>query len=189
MDILFASNNINKHIELQNIFKASECKHNLVLYSDIPEVLEDKLTIEENAQKKAQVCFEKFQIPIIADDSGLFVKALSEKPGVHSKRYAGETANDSENIKKIVNDLNNVTDLSAKFRTVLCFYDGSEFIFSDGILIGKIILSPRGNNGFGYDSIFEVEGKTLAEMTLEEKSQISHRKIATVKLVKLLNEI
>ena len=64
-----------------------------------------------------------------------------------------------------------------------------EFIFSDGILTGKIILSPRGNNGFGYDSIFEVEGKTLAEMTLEEKSQISHRKIATVKLVKLLNEI
>ena len=92
-------------------------------------------------------------------------------------------------IEKIILDLQNTIDLFAIFKTVLCFFDGEKFIFSKGVLNGTIVLSPRGSNGFGYDSIFEVEGKTLAEMTLAEKSQISHRKIATVKLVNKLNEI
>ena len=72
--------------------------------------------------------------------------------------------------------------------TVLCFFDGKEFLYTLGELDGKILSSPRGKNGFGYDPIFEVNGKTLAEMTLEEKSEISHRKNATIKMVELLNE-
>jgi XTP/dITP diphosphohydrolase len=189
MDILLASNNKNKYIELQNIFKNSNSKCNLISSEDIPNVLEDRKSIEENAQKKAEECYKKFKIPVIADDSGLFVRALNEKPGVHSKRYAGKNATDLDNIKKIILDLQNKLDLFAIFKTVLCFFDGEKFIFSKGVLNGTIVLSPRGSNGFGYDSIFEVDGKTLAEMTLTEKSQISHRKLATVKLVNELNEI
>ena len=85
--------------------------------------------------------------------------------------------------------LQNNSNRSATFKTVLCFYDGKEFMYTLGELNGSILSSPRGENGFGYDPIFEVNGKTLAEMTLEEKSKISHRKNATIKMVELLNEI
>ena len=189
MDILLASNNLNKHVELQNIFKENNCTHNLISFEDIPSVVEDRQSIKENSKKKAKECYEKFEIPVVADDSGLFVRALNDKPGVHSKRFAGENATDVENIEKIILDLRDKVDFFAIFKTVLCFYDGKKFIFSEGVLNGTIILTPRGTNGFGYDSIFEVGGKTLAEMTLAEKSQISHRNLATVKLVNKLNEI
>ena len=114
---------------------------------------------------------------------------MDGKPGVYSKRYAGDNATDSENNQKLINELKTASNLSAFFKTVLCYFDGSNFITSEGLLIGNIIHEPRGDNGFGYDPIFEVNGKTLAEMTLGEKSNISHRKIAAVKLVEKLNEI
>ena len=91
-------------------------------------------------------------------------------------------------IKLLINELKTADNLSAFFKTVLCYFDGLNFIISEGVLKGNITLEPRGKNGFGYDPIFDVNGKTLAEMTLEEKSNISHRKIAAVKLVEMLNE-
>ena len=89
MEILLASNNINKHKELLKNFQESGSKHTLIISKDIPDVIEDKNTIEENAKKKAKECYEVFKSPIISDDSGLFVDALDGQPGVHSKRYAG----------------------------------------------------------------------------------------------------
>ncbi len=188
MEILLASNNKNKHKELLKIFQESGSKHTLMLNKDIPDVIEDRNTIEENAKKKAKECYEVFKSPIISDDSGLFVNALNGRPGVHSKRYAGLSSTDVENNQKLINELKTVDNLSAFFKTVLCYFDGLNFITSEGVLKGNIILEPRGKNGFGYDPIFDVNGKTLAEMTLEEKSNISHRKIAGVKLVEMLNE-
>ena len=188
MEILLASNNKNKHIELLKIFQESGSKHTLILNKDIPDVIEDRNTIEENAKKKAKECYEVFKSPIISDDSGLFVNALNGRPGVHSKRYAGLSSTDVENNQKLINELKTADNLSAFFKTVLCYFDGLNFIISEGVLKGNITLEPRGKNGFGYDPIFDVNGKTLAEMTLEEKSNISHRKIAAVKLVEMLNE-
>ena len=188
MEILLASNNKNKHKELLKIFQESGSKHTLMLNKDIPDVIEDRNTIEENAKKKAKECYEVFKSPIISDDSGLFVNALNGRPGVHSKRYAGLSSTDVENNQKLINELKTADNLSAFFKTVLCYFDGLNFIISEGVLKGNITLEPRGKNGFGYDPIFDVNGKTLAEMTLEEKSNISHRKIAGVKLVEMLNE-
>ena len=118
----------------------------------------------------------------------MFVDTLGGRPGVHSKRYAGLSSTDVENNQKLINELKKADNLSAFFKTVLCYFDGLNFIISEGVLKGNITLEPRGKNGFGYDPIFDVNGKTLAEMSLEEKSNISHRKIATLKLVEMLNE-
>ena len=189
MEILLASNNKNKHKELLKIFQESGSKHTLKVNKNIPDVIEDKNTIEENAKKKAKECYEVFKSPIISDDSGLFVEALDGQPGVHSKRYAGLSSTDFENNQKLIDELKTSENLRAFFKTVLCFYDGLNFITSEGVLNGNIIFEPRGKNGFGYDPIFEVSGKTLAEMTLDEKSNISHRKLAALKLVEKLNEI
>jgi XTP/dITP diphosphohydrolase len=188
MEILLASNNKNKHKELLKIFQESGSKHTLIVNKDIPDVIEDRNTIEENAKKKAEECYEVFKSPIISDDSGLFVDTLGGRPGVHSKRYAGLSSTDVENNQKLINELKKANNLSAFFKTVLCYFDGLNFIISEGVLKGNITLEPRGKNGFGYDPIFDVNGKTLAEMSLEEKSNISHRKIATLKLVEMLNE-
>ena len=188
MEILLASNNKNKHKELLKIFQESGSKHTLIVNKDIPDVIEDRNTIEENAKKKAEECYEVFKSPIISDDSGLFVDTLGGRPGVHSKRYAGLSSTDVENNQKLINELKKAENLSAFFKTVLCYFDGLNFIISEGVLKGNITLEPRGKNGFGYDPIFDVNGKTLAEMSLEEKSNISHRKIATLKLVEMLNE-
>ena len=188
MEILLASNNKNKHKELSKIFQESGSKHTLIVNKDIPDVIEDKNTIEENAKKKAEEGYKIFKSPIISDDSGLFVDALDGRPGVHSKRYAGLNSTDVENNQKLISELKTADNLSAFFKTVLCYFDGLNFLTSEGALKGNIILDPRGKNGFGYDPIFDVNGKTLAEMTLEEKSNISHRKIAAVKLVEMLNE-
>ena len=189
MDILLASNNKNKHKELIKIFQESGSKHTLIVSKDIPDVIEDKNTIEENAKKKAEECYEVFKSPIISDDSGLFVDALGGQPGVHSKRYAGLGSTDAENNQKLVNQLKTADNLSAFFKTVLCYFDGLSFITSEGVLNGNIVFEPRGRNGFGYDSIFEVNGKTLAEMNLGEKLNISHRKLAALELVEKLNDI
>ena len=189
MEILLASYNINTQKELLKFFQESGSKHTLIISKDIPDVIEDKNTIEENAKKKAKECYEVFKSPIISDDSGLFVDALDGQPGVHSKRYAGLSSTDLENNQKLINELKTADNPSAFFKTVLCYFDGLNFIISEGVLEGNIVSEPRGKNGFGYDPIFEVSGKTLGEMTLDEKSNISHRKLAAVELGGKLNEI
>ena len=189
MQIILASQNKNKLKELSTIFQINSIKHSLVSPSRVLNVIEDKETIKENAKKKALEYFEFYDLPVIADDSGLFVDALNGAPGVHSARFSGEDANDKKNNDKLLDLLQNNSNRLATFKTVLCFYDGKEFMYTLGELNGSILSSPRGENGFGYDPIFEVNGKTLAEMTLEEKSKISHRKNATIKMVEFLNEI
>ncbi len=188
MEILLATKNKNKYIELKNIFDQSNSQHELLFYSDLIEVVEDKETIFENAKKKATEVYKEYQKPVIADDSGLFVNSLNGQPGVKSARYAGDQASDEDNIKKLLDELENEENRGAYFKTVLYFYDGSNELTSEGILDGQIKFERRGNNGFGYDPIFEYEDKTLAELSLNEKTNISHRNIACIKMVELLNE-
>ena len=138
MEILLASNNKNKHKELLKIFQEAGSKHTLKVNKDIPDVIEDKNTIEENAKKKAEECYKVFKSPIISDDSGLFVDALDGRPGVHSKRYAGLNSTDVENNQKLISELKTAHNLSAFFKTVLCYFDGLNFLTSEGVLKGNI---------------------------------------------------
>ena len=189
MKILFASQNKNKYLEMSDLFLEHSKTHELVMANKDLNVIEDKETIDENAKKKALEYFEFFKMPVISDDSGLFIEALNGAPGVYSARYAGESSTHEQNIEKVLELLKNENNRNAKFQTVLCFYDGSEFLYSHGELEGSITYQPRGSNGFGYDPIFEVRNSTLAEMSRDQKSEISHRKNASVNMIELLNEI
>ena len=188
MEILLATKNKNKFIELKNIFDQSNSEHELLFYQDLIEVEEDKETIFDNAKKKAIEVHKEYQKPVISDDSGLFVDSLNGEPGVKSARYAGEQATDQDNIEKLITKLTNEENRSASFKTVLFFYDGVKEISTEGVLDGEITLEPRGDNGFGYDPVFQHQERTLAELSLDEKTEISHRKIACIKMVELLNE-
>ena len=206
MEILLATKNKNKFIELKNIFDRSNSKLELLFYQDLIEVEEDKETIFDNAKKKAIEVYKEYQKPVISDDSGLFVDSLDGEPGVKSARYAGEQATDQDNIEKLLGELENKKNRKASFKTVLFFYDGEKEITTEGILEGEITFEPRGENGFGYDPVFETQPpiygrpvtveqaleelmpKTLAELSLNQKTRISHRKIATEKMVTLLSE-
>ena len=133
---------------------------------------------------------EKFGLNCFADDSGLEVDALDGAPGVYSARYAGEPKDDEKNIDKLLLNLTNKTNRKANFKTVIALnYEGKQFLFT-GIINGKIITEKIGTNGFGYDPIFIADNyeKTFAELTLQEKSTISHRGKAVKQLIKFLEE-
>lgn len=149
--------------------------------ADVPEVIEDGETLEDNALLKARALCEATGMAAIADDTGLFVDALNGAPGVYSARYAGERATYADNCAKMLGELAGVPSeqRSARFRTVaaVAYPDGSWFVV-DGEVEGKIAESPRGENGFGYDPIFMPEGargRSMAELTPDEKHALSHR--------------
>jgi XTP/dITP diphosphohydrolase len=157
--------------------------------NDETEVIEDGLTFQENAYIKASYFGHKHQLLSLSDDSGLEVKHLNGGPGVYSARYAG---NDLENNKKLLYTLTNVQNRNAQFKTVLALYNPntSEVNYFEGTLKGKITEQLIGRNGFGYDPVFYVPeiGKTLAELTKEEKLKVSHRGKALEKLKEAFNE-
>ncbi len=192
LKLLFATQNEGKLKEVKKIFNRRIFQLiSLNEYSDIPEIIEDADTFEGNAVIKAKTVYEKFQIPVIADDSGLVVKQLNGEPGIHSARYAGENSTYPENNKKLLKELHKFSEPHlAKFICCAVFYDGENIISTFGELKGKIIHDFKGQNGFGYDPIFVAEGfgKTLAEISFEEKNKISHRAEAFKKLEKLIEK-
>lgn len=162
----------------------------------IDDIEENGKTFEENARIKAQAVAKLTSMPVIADDTGLSVDALGGEPGVYTARYAGVDASDKEKYEKLLSKLQGVEyeQRTAHFSTCICciFPDNTEII-STGNCYGSIALAPHGKNGFGYDPVFEVEnGKSLAELTAEEKDKISHRGNALrdfkIKLQRKLNE-
>ena len=177
--ILIATTNKGKLTEIKKIL--SDLPFDLLSLSDfdlVPEVIEDKETFIGNAKKKAKEIFNLFQIPVIADDSGLSVDQLGGKPGVYSARYSGVNSTDKKNNVKLVSELKGLpSPHKARFISVAVYYNGVEYISATGELNGDIILEPRGKNGFGYDPLFIPDGykNTLAELTFEEKNRISHR--------------
>lgn len=186
MKLVFASNNKNKIQEIQalvpNTIKIVSLE-DIGCTEDIPETAD---TIEGNAILKANYITEKYGYDCFADDTGLEVDALNGAPGVYSARYAGEQKNANDNIDKLLFELNDKTNRKANFKTVIVLnLKGKQNLFT-GIINGKITEEKIGTNGFGYDPIFVADGyeKTFAELSMEEKSTISHRGIA----VKLLIE-
>ncbi|HEY1038869.1 MAG TPA: non-canonical purine NTP diphosphatase [Bacteroidia bacterium] len=188
MDLIFASHNQNKTVEvgkkLQGNFNVLSLK-DINCTEDIPETAD---TLEGNALLKARFVYTTYKKNCFADDSGLEIIALNNEPGVYSARYAGIEKSDEANMNKVLLELNGVTNRNAQFRTVIALIlDGKEYLF-EGIIKGTISTEKKGTNGFGYDPIFVPDGfsKTFAEMTLEEKNKISHRAIAVKKLANFL---
>ncbi len=188
MKLVFASNNTHKIKEIQLLVPNSieiVSLEDIGCTEDIPETAN---TIEENAVLKANYITENYGFNCFADDSGLEIDALNGEPGVYSARYAGEPKDDSKNIDKVLDRLKDITNRKANFKTVICLnLNGNQHLFT-GIVNGKIIENRVGDNGFGYDPIFIADGylKTFAELTLVEKSEISHRAIAVRKLINYL---
>jgi XTP/dITP diphosphohydrolase len=145
---------------------------------DVAEVDETGETLEENALLKARALVEATGDAAIADDTGLFVDALDGRPGVRSARYAGDAASDDENVTKLLDELRDVDQRRARFVTVIAvaYPDGTEFNV-EGELSGVIALARAGDQGFGYDPVFvpDGDGRTLAELTMSEKNERSHR--------------
>lgn len=189
MKLIFASHNKNKVREIAAILP----KHiELVGLHDLnynEEIDETGATLEENALIKAKHIYEKFNLNCFADDSGLEVEALNNEPGVYSARYAGNEKNDDANMNKLLANLSGQTNKKARFRTAISLIiDGKNFPF-EGIISGQIINEKRGAEGFGYDPIFVPDGytKTFAELSADEKNQISHRAQAVKKLIDFLS--
>ncbi len=189
MQLVFASNNKNKIREIQLLVPNSIqilSLEDIGCLADIPETAD---TIEGNAILKANYVTEQFGYNCFADDSGLEIDALNGEPGVYSARYAGEPKDDHKNIEKVLENLQNETNRKANFKTVICLnLNGEQQLFT-GIIDGKIIHEKIGTNGFGYDPIFVADGydKTFAELSIEEKSSVSHRGKAVRQLVHFLS--
>lgn len=186
--IVFATN--NKH-KLDEIRKISEEKLEILSLNDIncrTDIPETGTTLEENALIKARFVKDNFGYDCFADDTGLEVKALDGAPGVYSARYAGEDCRAEDNIRKLLTNLEGISDRRAAFRTVIALLIGDEQYFFEGAIHGKIIDEKRGESGFGYDPVFVPDGyeQTFAELGEDTKNNISHRAIATTKLIRFL---
>lgn len=192
MRVILASNNKNKLREMAQILLpfGMEVISQRDAGADF-EVDENGTTFRENAEIKASAVYDKLKMPVIADDSGLVVDALSGAPGVYSHRFAGENASDRDRSLKVLSELMNVPKdkRTARFICEICYIDeNGEKHFFTGSCEGIIGTEERGENGFGYDPIFCVGDRTLAEMTDDEKNEISHRGNALRLLSKYLKE-
>ena len=185
MQLVFASNNQNKINEIQLLLPQSIQILSLSAIGCFEEIPETADTIEGNAILKANYVTEKFGYNCFADDTGLEVETLNGEPGVYSARYAGEQKDANDNMDKLLLNLQDTSNRTAQFKTVIALnLDGKQTLFT-GIIKGKIIEEKVGPNGFGYDPIFVADGyeKTFAELTMDEKSVISHRGLAVKQLV------
>lgn len=191
-EVILASRNAGKIKEfkvlLRDLVKRLASLCDLDYVSDI---IENGNSYSENALKKARsICTLTNKIAL-ADDSGLEVEALDGKPGIFSSRYAGDSASDEENIDKLLSELVNKRNRKARFvcSLALVFPDGKEVI-AEGRCEGLILAEPRGVSGFGFDPVFYLSdlNKTMAELTLKEKNEISHRANAVRELKKLLRK-
>ena len=190
MKFFIATKNAHKLREFLQIFEGTDVQ--IISENDLSiplaEAEETGTTFEENAIQKARFINDKYGYDCFADDSGLEVVALNNAPGVYSARYAGEPSNSQRNIEKLMYEMRHIENRKARFRTCIALImDGAEFLF-DGCIEGSITDTLRGNNGFGYDPIFVPEGYdvTFAEMSSEVKNNISHRALATQRLVEYL---
>ena len=185
--LVVASKNQDKVEEMEDVLARTGLAAEIVHGLDWPDIEERGQTLEENALLKARAVAETVGLPAVADDTGLEVEALGGAPGVRTSRYAGEHATYADNVVRLLREMEGVEDRRARFRTTaaLVMPDGSEVV-AEGSLDGLITTSPRGNAGFGYDPVFEVEGRTLAEMGRGEKGTMSHRARALLALAEAL---
>jgi XTP/dITP diphosphohydrolase len=192
-DLIFASKNKGKILEVKNIFSDFPLEIiSLLDLNDLDDIIEDGITFVENSIKKALHVYNKYKISVIADDSGLSVNQLNGRPGVFSARYSGENATDDQNNNKLIEELKTMpAPHYAKYVCSAVFYDGGKYLTSEGEMKGVITLNPKGSNGFGYDPLFIPENysTTLAEINTAEKNKISHRAKAFNKLKSQLSSL
>lgn len=188
MKLVFATNNNNKIKEVQELlpsFIEIISLESIGCFEEIPETAD---TIEENAIMKANYVTQNYGYDCFADDTGLEVSALNGEPGVNSAHYAGAQRNSEDNMNKLLASLTGATTRTAQFKTVIALnLNGKQHLFT-GIAKGEITLEKTGNQGFGYDPIFQPEGykMTFAQLSLHEKGSISHRGKATHALIAFL---
>lgn len=189
--IVIATNNQNKAREFREMFADKNIDFKtLADFPELGKIIENGDSFEENATIKAQAIFERTNLAVLADDSGLEVPALNNEPGIHSARYAGDHDDDANN-KKLLAKLGDSDKRDAKFVTCLVLLNqhGEKFVVY-GTVEGTILKAPRGDNGFGYDPLFYVPSKkkTTAEMSDHEKNEISHRGNAIKQLYSKFDE-
>ena len=190
MKLVFASNNKNKIAEIQQQVGSQfqiVSLEDIGCFVDIPETAE---TIEGNAILKANYVTENFGLPCFADDTGLEIESLNNEPGVYSARYAGEQKNAEDNMNLVLEKLATQTNRKAQFKTIITLNINGEQHLFEGVVKGQITTEKSGNQGFGYDPVFQPEGfsSTFAQMNIEQKSVISHRGIAVQKLIDFLKK-
>lgn len=189
MKLVFATHNLNKLKEVQALMPSSVellSLDDIGCFEEIPETAE---TIEGNAILKANFVKDNYQMDCFADDTGLEVAALHGEPGVHSARYAGQGKNTEDNIEKLLSKLEDKENRAAQFKTVIALnLDEHQHLFM-GTCKGTITKERKGEKGFGYDPVFQPteSNRTFAQMSLEEKSKISHRGIALRDLIDYLS--
>ena len=187
--LVIASQNPHKIEEMQQILRPLGIE--VLSTKDFPEleeVIEDRSTLQGNALKKARYVAQKTKLPALSDDTGLEVDALDGRPGVYSARYAGEHASYQDNVDKLLQELEGISNREAQFRTVLALVNAKEENTFEGICSGQITKNEKGDKGFGYDPIFQPEGfdQTFAELDSRIKNEISHRGKAVQKFVDFL---
>lgn len=186
--IVFATNNAHKIEEIKQILAN---KFTIVSLKEIgfnEEIPETGVTLAENASQKSHFIFDRYGLDCFADDTGLEVDALNGAPGVFSARYAGERCSYEDNVRKLLQEMEGKTTRTGRFKTVVSLIlNGKEYLF-EGSVEGKIITTPKGLSGFGYDPVFLPDGytQTFSEMSAELKNKISHRGKAAEKLVAFL---
>lgn len=186
LELVIATRNRKKLQEMQRLLEGIPVRlYTIDDFPECPDVKEDEMTFEGNAVKKARHISNCTGKIAVSDDSGLEVYALNGAPGVYSARYAGEKADDRDNIERLLFEMRDIKDRRARFVCViaLAFPDGRVEVF-DGSIEGKIGYAPVGKGGFGYDPVFIPEGheRTFAEMDAHEKDILSHRGKALEKL-------
>ena len=191
MKIVIATHNEDKRTEMTAIL--SELPLQILSLEDFPEIgeiIEDGSSLRENALIKARTVHLLTGLYAWADDTGLEVDALDGKPGVYSARYAGENCSYADNVRKLLQDMENIPEdmRSANFKTAIALVGENMELVSEGGVKGKITTKPKGIGGFGYDPVFYVleKNKTYSEMKMTEKNQISHRGKAIQRMTKLL---
>lgn len=190
MQLVFASNNKNKILEIQSMLPDTIkilSLESIGCHEEIPETAD---TIEGNAIMKANYVTRNYGYDCFADDTGLEVDSLNGEPGVFSARYAGEQRDANDNMNKLLLNLKDKSNRNAQFKTVITLNLKGQQYFFTGIAKGKITLEKSGNQGFGYDPIFKPEEyqETFAQLSLNIKNKISHRGKATLQLIDFLKE-
>ena len=185
-EIVFATNNQNKIKEIEVLLSTEYHIKKLIDIGCMEELPETHHTIEENSAEKANYVYSKYKINCFSEDSGLEIATLNGEPGVDSAHYAG-TRDANLNMNKVLEKMNGKQNRKAQFKTVITLIlNGVQHQFT-GIMEGTIGTEKRGLYGFGYDPIFVLsDGRTMAELMLEEKSRISHRAIAVKQLIAFL---
>ena len=187
--LVFATNNQHKTQEVRNLLLNQYTVLNLNDIGCTTDIPETGNSFAENAALKSQYVADHYQMDCFADDSGLEIEALNQEPGIFSARYSG-VKNDQENLKLVLQKMEGQSNRKARFRTVISLIRNQEHFLFEGIIYGNIRETPTGEQGFGYDPIFEPEGysQTFAEMSMDQKNKISHRALAMQKLITFLRE-